>query len=235
VGGSAVHVAAGQVREKAHRIAAHILEASPADVELADGRFALKGVPDTSIGLDRVAAAAYAGILPEGDEPGLEATYFFKIVAETFPFGAHLAVVEIDPETGKVTLLRYVAVDDCGPVINPLIVDGQRHGGLVQGIAQALLEEVIYDEDGQLLTGTLADYALPRADDMITFELARTETLTPLNPLGLKGVGELATINAPGAIMNAVVDALSPFGVTHLDMPATSEKVWRAMQGGRLG
>jgi carbon-monoxide dehydrogenase large subunit len=229
VGGSAVHIAAERVRARALRVAAHLLEVSPADVELEAGRYVLRGVPDRSLSLAEVAAAAYAGQVPDSDEPGLEATHAFKILGETFPFGAHLALVEVEPETGKVKLLKYVAVDDCGKVINPLIVDGQRHGGLAQGIGQALFEEVTYGEDGQLLTGTLAEYVLPRADDLIDFTLDRTETPTPLNPLGAKGVGELSTISSPAAIMNAVVDALAAVGVTHVDMPATPEKLWRAL------
>ena len=233
VGGIAVHVAAGRVRDKAVRIAAGLLEAAPDDVEHVNGSFRIKGVPDKSVSMAKVAGAAYSGRVPEGDELGLETTYLFKPAGETFPFGAHIAVVEVDADTGKVTMLRYIAVDDCGPAINPLIVDGQRHGGLVQGIAQALFEEVVYDpESGQLLTGTLADYAVPRADDVITFEMDRTETRTPLNPMGVKGIGELATIGATPAIANAVIDALAPFGVTNLDMPFGAEKVWRAMQGG---
>ncbi len=229
VGGSAVLIAAERTRARALRVAAHVLEVSPADVELVAGRYVLRGVPDRSLSLAEVAAAAYAGQVPDTDEPGLEATHAFKIVGETFPFGAHLALVEVEPETGKVKLLTYVAVDDCGKVINPLIVDGQRHGGLAQGIGQALFEEVTYGEDGQLLTGTLAEYVLPRADDLIDFTLDRTETPTSLNPLGAKGVGELSTISSPAAIMNAVVDALAPVGVTHVDMPATPEKLWRAL------
>ncbi|MBV9358583.1 MAG: xanthine dehydrogenase family protein [Chloroflexi bacterium] len=229
VGGSAVQVAAERVRARAQRVAAHQLEVAPDDVELVAGRYVLRGVPDRSLSLADVAAAAYAGRVPDTDEPGLEATHAFQIVGETFPFGAHLALVEVEPETGKVSLLKYVAVDDCGTVINPLIVDGQRHGGLAQGIGQALFEEVTYGDDGQLLTGTLAEYVLPRAGDLIDFTLDRTETPTPLNPLGAKGVGELSTISSPAAIMNAVVDALAPAGVTHVDMPATSEKLWRTL------
>jgi carbon-monoxide dehydrogenase large subunit len=229
VGGSAVQIAAERVRARATRVAAHLLEVSPADVELVAGRYVLRGVPDRGLSLADVAAAAYAGVVPDTDEPGLDATHTFKIVGETFPFGAHLALVEVNPDTGKVQLLKYVAVDDCGKVINPLIVDGQRHGGLAQGIGQALFEEVTYGEDGQLLSGTLAEYVLPRADDLIDFTLDRTETPTPLNPLGAKGVGELSTISSPAAIMNAVVDALAPLGVTHVDMPATPEKLWRAL------
>jgi carbon-monoxide dehydrogenase large subunit len=232
VGGIAVHGAVHKVRDKALRLAAARLEAAPEDVEMLDGSFRVKGVPDKSVSFAQIVARAYAGKVPQGEEPGLEATEFFKPAGETFPFGAHMAVVEVDPDTGKVHLRRYVAVDDCGPVINPMIVDGQIHGGLVQGIAQALLEEVVYDDSGQLLSGTLADYAVPRADDVITFETDRTETLSPLNPIGLKGVGELATIGSSPTIINAVVDALAPFGVTHLDMPATAEKVWRVMQKG---
>jgi carbon-monoxide dehydrogenase large subunit len=229
VGGSAVQIAAERVRARATRVAAHLLEVSPADVELVAGRYVLRGVPDRGLSLADVAAAACAGVVPDSDEPGLDASHTFKIVGETFPFGAHLALVEVNPETGKVRLLKYVAVDDCGKVINPLIVDGQRHGGLAQGIGQALFEEVTYGEDGQLLSATLAEYVLPRADDLIDFTLDRTETRTPLNPLGAKGVGELSTISSPAAIMNAVVDALAPLGVTHIDMPATPEKLWRAL------
>jgi carbon-monoxide dehydrogenase large subunit len=235
VGGSAVQIAAERVRARALRVAAHQLEVSPADVELVQGRYVLRGVPDRSLSLADVAAAAYAGLVPDTDEPGLEATHAFKIAGETFPFGAHLALVEVEPETGKVSLLKYVAVDDCGKVINPLIVDGQRHGGLAQGIGQALFEEVTYGDDGQLLTGTLAEYVLPRADDLIDFTLDRTETPTPLNPLGAKGVGELSTIGSPAAIMNAVVDALAPAGVSHVDMPATPEKLWRELRRSGVG
>ena len=229
IGGSAVLGASERVRDKVIRIAAEALEASTDDIELEQGRISVRGVPDRSTTLGGVAARAYSGKVPEGDEPGLEANRFFKPEGETFPFGMHLAVVEIDRDTGKVRLRRYLAVDDCGRVLNPLIVDGQRHGGIAQGVGQALIEEVIYDDTGQLATSTFGDYALPRAVDFPPFELDRTVTPTPRNPLGAKGIGEAGTIGSTPAVVNAVVDALSPFGITHLDMPTTPEKIWRVM------
>jgi len=229
IGGSAVLGASERVRDKILRIAADALEAAPGDVELEPGRIGVRGVPDRSTTVAAVAARAYSGKVPEGDEPGLEANRFFKPEGETFPFGMHLAVVEIDRDTGKVSLRRYLAVDDCGRVLNPMIVDGQRHGGIAQGVGQALLEEVIYDDSGQLATSTFGDYALPRAADFPPFELDRTVTPTPRNPLGAKGIGEAGTIGSTPAIVNAVVDALSPFGITHLDMPTTPERIWRAL------
>jgi carbon-monoxide dehydrogenase large subunit len=229
LGGSAVLGASERVRDKVVRIAADALEAAPSDVEIADGRIGVRGVPDRSTTLAAVAARAYEGKVPEGDEPGLEANRFFKPDGETFPFGMHLAVVEIDRDTGKVRIAKYLAVDDCGRVLNPMMVDGQRHGGIAQGVGQALFEEVRYDESGQLMTSTLGDYALPRAADFPWFELNMTETPTPRNPLGAKGIGEAGTIGSTPAIVNAVVDALAPFGITHVDMPTTSEKIWRAI------
>jgi aerobic carbon-monoxide dehydrogenase large subunit len=188
--------------------------------------------PDTegksSLTIQEIALAAHiAKDLPPDTEPGLSATYFFEPKNFTFPFGTHIAVVEVDRETGDIKFLRYVAVDDCGKVINPLLVDGQLHGGIVQSIGQALYEEVVYDEQGQLVTGTLMDYALPRASHVPHFELDRTETPSPVNPLGVKGVGEAGTIGATPAIVGAVVDALAPFGVKHLDMPIRPESVWK--------
>jgi len=230
VGGSAMFLAVTQVKEKASRIASHLLEASVDDVELGDGRFAVRGVAGKSVGLADVAAAAYTGNVPAGDEPGLEATRFFKPEGETYPFGVHIAVVDVDRETGRVTLRRHIAVDDCGPVINPLLVDGQRHGGIVQGAAQALFEEVIYDEQGQLVSGSLNDYALPTAHAFPMFELDRTETPSPRNPLGVKGIGEAGTIGSTPAVRNAVLDALLPLGITDFDMPATSNRVWQAIR-----
>ena len=235
VGGSAVLGASERVRDKVIRIAADALEAAPDDVEIHPGNIAVRGVPDRSTTLAAIAGRAYDGKVPEGDEPGLEANRFFKPEGETFPFGMHLAVVEIDRDTGKVRLVRYLAVDDCGRVLNPMMVDGQRHGGIAQGVGQALFEEVLYDESGQLTTSTLGDYALPRAVDFPLFELDMTETPTPRNPLGAKGIGEAGTIGSTPAIVNAVVDALSPFGVTHLDMPTTPEKVWRVLQNNSPG
>jgi aerobic carbon-monoxide dehydrogenase large subunit len=229
VGGSAVLGASERVRNKVIRIAADALETSPDDVEISQGRIGVRGVPDRSTTLGAIAARAYAGKVPEGDEPGLEANRFFKPEGETFPFGMHLAVVEVDRETGRVKLVRYLAVDDCGRVLNPMMVDGQRHGGIAQGVGQALFEEVQYDELGQPVTSTLGDYALPRATDFPQFELDRTVTPTPRNPLGAKGIGEAGTIGSTPAIVNAVVDALSHLGVNHVDMPLRPERVWRVL------
>jgi carbon-monoxide dehydrogenase large subunit len=184
-----------------------------------------------SITLQEVAMAAHlAKDLPPDTEPGLSATYFFEPTNFAFPFGTHIVAVEIDRETGEVQFQRYVAVDDCGKVINPMLVDGQIQGGIVQAIGQALYEEVVYDDQGQLITGTLMDYAVPRASMVPSFELDRTETPTPVNPLGVKGVGEAGTIGATPAIVGAIVDALTPFGVRHLDMPLKPETIWRAIQ-----
>jgi carbon-monoxide dehydrogenase large subunit len=229
VGGTAVLGAAERVRTKVVRIAAELLEAAIEDIAIEPGRISVRGVPDRSTTLAGVADRAYSDKLPDSLEPGLEASRFFKPPGETFSFGVHLAVVEIDRETGKVRLVRYLAVDDCGRVLNPLLVDGQRHGGIAQGVGQALLEEVLYDVSGQLETGTLGDYPLPRAGDFPVFELNRTETPTPRNPLGVKGIGEAGTIGSTPAIANAVIDALAPFGVTHLDMPTTPERIWRTL------
>ena len=192
----------------------------------------MKGSPDRFKTFGDVALMAYlAHNLPKGLEPGLEAISFFDPGNFVFPFGTHIAVVEVDRDTGKVDLVRYVAVDDVGRVINPMIVDGMVQGGVVQGVSQALWEEAIYDENGQLVTGSMMNYALPKADDVPPIELARTETPTPVNPLGVKGAGETGTIASTAAVANAVLDALSPFGVRHLDMPFTPQTVWRAMQG----
>jgi carbon-monoxide dehydrogenase large subunit len=191
----------------------------------------VRGSPDRSLGFAEVATAAYNAVnLPPDTEPGLEASSYFEPPNFTYPFGSHAAVVEVNAETGEVKLLRYVAVDDCGKVINPLLVEGQIHGGLVQGIAQALTEEVVHDENGQLLSGTLMDYALPTAEMFPRFETSNTVTTTPVNPLGAKGIGEAGTIAASPTIVSAVMDALAPFGVKHIDMPLKSEKLWRAMQ-----
>ena len=175
----------------------------------------------------------YLEDLPEGMEPGLEATSFFDPKNFTWPFGTHIVTVEVEVDTGAVKILRYVAVDDVGNVINPMIVDGMVQGGAAQGIGQALQEEAIYDDSGQLLTGSMMDYAVPTAEDLPMFELDRTVTPTNVNPLGVKGAGETATIAASPAVINAVVDALSPFGVKHIDMPAKPENVWRAIQNAK--
>lgn len=271
VGGTAVYIAIERLKEKAAKIAAHMLGTDAENVNFEEGKFSLKkskraaaaassGAGDASSAADEgevpepvipagqdpagalpepeaergsvtiqeVALAAHlAKELPPETEPGLSATYFFEPKNFTFPFGAHICVVEIDRETGEIDLQKYVAVDDCGKVINPLLVDGQVQGGIVQSIGQALYEEVVYDDQGQLLTGTLMDYAAPRAKMIPWMELDRTETPTDVNPLGVKGVGEAGTIGATPAIVNAVVDALSPFGVRHVDMPLKPETIWK--------
>ena len=233
VGGEAVMMSVRKVQDKAKRLAAHLLEATAGDVVYENGRVALRGAPEHSVSLGEIAQAAYnATNLPPGEEPGLQATSFFEPSNFTFPFGAHIAVVEIDKETGQIRLARYIAVDDCGSVVNPLLVRGQLHGGLAQGIAQALYEEVVYDENGELRTGSLMDYALPTAESFPRFELDRTETPTPVNSLGAKGVGEAGTIGSSPAIVNAVVDALKPFGVTHIDMMLRPEKIWNIIAQG---
>jgi carbon-monoxide dehydrogenase large subunit len=230
VGGSAIAKSVDKIIEKGRRIAAHLLEAAVEDVVFADGKFSVRGAPDKSQGLGDVALQAYlAHNYPADLEPGLSAVTFYDPVNFTYPFGAHIAVVEIERDTGKVKLLRSVAVDDVGNVINPMIVDGQLHGGIAQGVGQALWEGAVYDEGGQLVTGELMDYALPRAHNLVHFELDRTVTPCPHNPLGVKGVGEAGAIASPAAVVNAAVDALSHLGITHMDMPLTSEKVWRAM------
>jgi aerobic carbon-monoxide dehydrogenase large subunit len=232
VGGGALVRAAEQIRTKARQIAAHMLEASVDDVELREGRYGVRGAPDSGLSLAQVAKRAYSRNLPREIENGLEATAFFRPDELIYPFGAHVAVVEVDAETGSVRIRDYVSVDDCGPRISPMIVAGQVHGGLAQGIAQALMEEVVYDAQGQLLSGSLMDYALPRAELFPTFTIDKTETPTPLNPLGVKGIGEAATIGSTPAIANAVIDALAHLGVRHVDIPLRSEKLWRAANEG---
>ncbi len=234
VGGVAIHLASQKVVEKGKKIAAHMLEAAEGDIEFAEGRFSVAGSPDSNVSIQEVAGAAYmAADLPEGMEPGLNESHVFDPPNFTWPFGTHVCVVEVDTETGMVTIPKYVAVDDCGPVINPAIVDGQLHGGIAQGIAQALYEEAVYDEDGNLVTGTLVDYLIPGAPDLPNFILDRTETPSPTNPMGVKGIGESGAIAAQPAVINAVVDALSHEGVTHIDMPASPWKVWRTLQEAR--
>jgi carbon-monoxide dehydrogenase large subunit len=228
VGGGALVMGINRIKEKARLISAHLLEASPEDLVFERGRFSVKGVPNRGISFVEVADAAYdARNLPPGLEPGLSATSFFEPSNFTYPHGAHVCVVEVDPDTGRVQVLRYVAVDDCGRIISPLLVEGQVHGGIAQGMAQALMEEVVYDESGQLVTGSLMDYAMPTAADLPRFELDHTVTPTPVNPLGAKGVGEAGTIGSTPAVANAVIDAL---GVRHVDMPMKAEKLWRIIQ-----
>lgn len=230
VGGSAVLRAAEKVRRKMLRVAAHLLEASPRDVELRDGKVAVRG-SDRAVTVEEVAEAAYqASRLPSGLSPGLDEEGSFVVEQATAPFGAHLCVVEVDPETGQVRVLRYVSVDDCGVVVNPLLVEGQIQGGIVQAMGQALMEEVVYDAAGQPLTVTLADYPVPRAAHAPAVEMHRTVTPSPTNPLGAKGVGEAGTIGATPAFANAVLDALRPFGVRHLDTPLRAERIWRAVR-----
>src|SRR5882724_1631949 len=231
VGGMAAVMSVNKVEEKAKKIAAFLLEAAEADLVFESGQFFVKGTPGRGITIQQVAFAAYVPHkYPTGLEPGLEATSFYDPSNFTWPFGSHVAVVEVDPETGVIKLRRYIAVDDCGRVINPLLVYGQIQGGLAQGIAQALFEEAVYDENGQLISGSLMDYAVPKADDLVNFELDRTETPSPVNALGVKGIGEAGTIASSAAIVNAVVDALAPLGVKHLDMPLKPERVWQAIQ-----
>lgn len=230
VGGSAVMNASVQVREKARQIAAHMLEAAAEDVEFSNGQYQVRGAPDRGLTLAQIAKRAYTDDLPDNLSTGLEATDFFRPPETVFPFGTHIAVVEIERETGIIHLRDYYSVDDCGVRISPRLVEGQIHGGLAQGIGQALIEEVIYSEDGQLLTGSLMDYAIPRADLFPHFVIDKTETKTPHNPLGAKGIGEAATIGSTPAVVNAVMDALRPFGVKHIDMPLTPQKIWRVIE-----
>ncbi|MCI0548825.1 MAG: molybdopterin-dependent oxidoreductase, partial [Candidatus Rokubacteria bacterium] len=222
VGGPALAASVEKVLHKARRVAAALLEAAPEDVVFDRGRFAVRGAPGRAVTLALVAAAAHAGkTLPVGLEPGLEATTVWDPPNFTFPSGTHVAVVEVDAESGTVRLLRLVGVDDCGRVINPLLVEGQIQGGLAQGIGQALWEQMVYDESGQCLTGSLMDYAIAKSDMLPLFELDRIETPSPVNPLGVKGCGEAGAIGSTPAVINAVIDALAPLGVTHLDMPLT--------------
>ncbi|MCW1970268.1 MAG: molybdopterin-dependent oxidoreductase [Anaerolineae bacterium] len=231
VGGSALVRAAGKVRRKAMQIAAHMLEASVDDIVLQDGAYMVKGVPSKRLSLAEIASKAYTDSLPDDMDPGLEAHDFFKPPELVYPFGAHVAVVEVDSETGKTKLREYYSVDDCGPRISPNLAAGQIHGGLAQGIAQALLEEANYDENGNLMSGTFMDYAVPRAETFPMFTLDQTVTPTPNNPLGVKGIGEAATIGSTPSVANAVIDALNHLGITHLDIPMKPEKVWKAALG----
>jgi aerobic carbon-monoxide dehydrogenase large subunit len=231
VGGESASRAALKVQEKAKRYAAHMLEAAPEDIELSDGKYQVRGSPDKGVTLADIALTAYVPEdIPEGMEPGLEETAFYDPENFVWPFGAHAAVVDVDADTGKVEVVRYVAVDDCGRAINPLLIEGQVHGGIAHAIGQALFEQVVYDADGQLLTGTFVDYALPTAAELPSFETDRTETPSPVNGLGVKGVGEAGTIAASPTMVNAVIDALRPLGVTYIDMPLTPMRVWQSIQ-----
>ena len=233
--GSAIYLSSKEVLGRAEKIAAHLLEASPDDIVVGNGALHVAGSPSKSISWAELAVASRdAAKLPDGVEPGiLRHELDFDGTNSTFPFGAHVSVVDVDTETGKVTMVRHIAVDDCGRILNPLLVAGQQHGGIAQGAAQALYEWVRYDEDGNPVTASLMDYTVPSAAELPTFEASNTQTDSPRNPLGAKGIGESGTIGSTPAIHNAVVDALSPFGVTHIDMPCTPERVWAAIQATR--
>jgi carbon-monoxide dehydrogenase large subunit len=234
VGGTAIHMAGAKVKTKMAKFAAALLEAHEDDLVFENGTIGVKGAPASAKPFASVAAFAYRPVpLPEGLEPGLSDEAFFEPTNNTYPFGCHISMIEIDRQTGEPTLVKMVAVDDAGRLINPLIVEGQIHGGLAQGIGQAMIEEVVYNEDGQLLTGSFMDYAIPRATDFPRFELTATVTPTPVNPFGAKGVGEAGTLGSTPSIVSAVVDALSEFGVTHVDMMLRPEKLWRIIHGGR--
>lgn len=229
VGGSAIMKSIDKIIEKGTKIAAHKLEAGEGDIEFKNGKFTVKGT-NKSIAFGDIALTAYVPHdYPQGLEPGLDFSSFYDPANFTYPFGAHICIVEVDSETGKVQLKRFIACDDVGNVINPMIVDGQIHGGLAQGIGQALFEGAIYDDNGQLISGTYLDYTMPRADDMPMFELDRTVTPCPHNPLGVKGAGEAGTIGSTPAVVNAVLDALAPFEVNDIAMPLSSERVWKAI------
>ena len=229
VAGAAAAIAARKIRDKAQKIAAHLLEVSPDDLEWKDHKFQVKGVPDKAKTMAEVAFAAYTN-LPPGMEAGLEAVDYYDPPNMTYPFGSYICVVDIDKDTGEVKVRRFVAVDDCGTIINPMIVEGQIHGGLTMGLAPALLEEIHYDDNGNIQGGTFMDYLLPTAVETPKWETAKTTTPSPHHPLGAKGVGESATVGAPAAIANAVVDALAHLGVTHIDIPITPWKVWKILQ-----
>jgi carbon-monoxide dehydrogenase large subunit len=236
VGGTALHLAGAKVKTKMAKFAAALLEAHEDDLVFENGSISVKGSPASGKSFASVAAFAYVPVpLPEGLEPGLSDEAFFEPANNTYPFGCHISMIEIDRQTGEPTLLKLVAIDDAGNLINPMIVEGQIHGGLAQGIGQAMIEEVVYSEDGQLLTGSFMDYALPRAIDFPRFELDATVTPTPVNPLGAKGVGEAGTLGSTPCVVAAAVDALSEFGVKHIDMMLRPEKLWRLIQAGRDG
>jgi carbon-monoxide dehydrogenase large subunit len=231
VGGAALFYALQDLKAKIKKFGAMLLECE--EVTLANGRCTDEKT-GKSVSVAEIAGAAYRAMkLPPNTEPGMVATRFWEPTNFCFPFGAHIVVTEVDKETGDIEIKRYVAVDDCGKVINPLIVAGQVHGGVAQGLGQALWEQAVYDDTGQLITGEMMDYALPKAHLMPWIESSHTETPSPVNPLGAKGVGEAGTIGCSPAVVNSVVDALQPFGVRHIDMPMTPEKIWKLMQGGR--
>ena len=234
VGAGALMLGLDKIKDKARALAAHLLEAAEADIEYADGQFFVRGAPDQAKSIQEIALMAnVAWNMPPGMEPGLEASAFYDPPNFVYPFGAHVAVVDVDPDNGHIELRRYVAVDDCGPQINPMIVEGQVHGGVVQGAGQALWEGAVYDDNGQLLTGSMQDYALPKAHMVPDIETLSSETPSPHNPLGVKGIGETGTIASTVTIYNAVIDALRPLGVTRLEMPLTPQRVWQAIQAAK--
>jgi carbon-monoxide dehydrogenase large subunit len=235
VGGVAIALACDKVIDKAKKIAAHQLEASEDDLDFAGGSFTVKGSPDRTMPLAAIAFEAFtAHNLPDGLEPNLEAQVTYDPPNFSWPFGTHICTVEVDVETGHVEVLQYVAVDDCGVQVNPLIVEGQVHGGVIQGLAQALFEEAAYDNDGILKNASLAEYLVPAASDVPSLTLGHTVTPSPTNQLGVKGIGEAGTIGAAPAVINAIVDALAPLGIEHFDMPATPQRVWQAIRNAGL-
>ena len=236
VSGAAVTIATRKIKDKSMALAAHLLEAATEDIEYEGGKFFVRGSPDQHKTIQDIALMAnVAWDMPEGMDPGLEASAFYDPPNFTYPFGAHIAVVEVDPQTGHVDLQQYYAVDDCGVQINPMIVEGQVHGGVVQGVGPVLWEGAVYDDDGQLLTGSMLDYALPRADLLPEIEVMSNTTPSPHHPLGVKGIGEAGTIASTPTVYNAVMDALRPLGVSGIDMPLTPEKVWRAINESQNG
>lgn len=233
MGGNALRRCAQEIVEKARRFAAHEFEVSPEDVAFDDGEFSVRGVPEKAVHIQDLASDAFTGDLPDDLEPGLEETTYFSPSGRTFPYGTHVAVVEVDPQTGEVDLERFFAVDDCGVRLNPPLVEGQIHGGVAQALGQALYENAVYDETGTLVTGSLQDYAVPRTIHLPDIETDAVVTPAPNNPLGVKGVGESGTIGATASVVNAIVDALEPLGVEDVDIPATPERVWQAVRDAR--
>jgi carbon-monoxide dehydrogenase large subunit len=232
IGGSALLVASQEVLAQAKRLAAHMLEANPDDIVLGDNGLEVAGVPASKLAwADLAAAVKDPAKRPEGLAERLQHELDFQAGGSSFPFGSHVSVVEIDSETGRVEMLRHVAVDDCGTIINPMIVGGQQHGGIAQGVAQVLWEQVQYDDDANPITANLMDYAMPSAAELPSYETYNTVTPTPLNPLGAKGIGESATLGSTPAVHNAIIDALSHRGIRHIDMPCTAERVWQALRG----
>jgi carbon-monoxide dehydrogenase large subunit len=227
--GAAASIAARKLRDKARKIAAYLLEVSEDDLEWEPGKFSVKGAPEKSKTIQEIVFAAYTNH-PQGMEAGFEATHYYDPPNLTFPSGAYICVVDIDKETGAINVRRFVAIDDCGHIINPMIVQGQVHGGLTQGIAPAMYEELIYDEDGNILNGTFMDYLVPTAVESPKWETGHVVTPSPHHPIGAKGVGESPTVGSPPAIANAIIDALSPYGITHIDIPITPFKVWKALK-----